>query len=203
MVMGSLRSSAEAGKPPRAACNWELENGVKEVRKAHVAADRELAVVLVAQNEKNTAKSGETLDVVVSGGELLPATLVVRSGSTLRIRNADEIGHELEAEGLDGFSAEASSPGATRAVHVTKPGHWLIRDRLVAHARAHLHVLPDLVAAAKVEHNGSFVFSDVSPGKYTLKVFRGDSELLTKPVEVASDKTLTLDPLTFTTKGGA
>ena len=33
LVLGSLRETPEA-KPPRAACNWELENGVKEVTKS-------------------------------------------------------------------------------------------------------------------------------------------------------------------------
>jgi hypothetical protein len=198
MVLGSLRerdSEQTGAKPPRAAYNWELENGVKELAKARVAADRELAVVLIGAG---APAATEPVEASVSGGELLPATLVLRSGTTLRIRNSDEIGHELLAKGLDGFSAEASSPGAVRAVNLKQVGHWEIIDRLAAHARAHLHVLPDVVAVAKVESGGSFGFSDVAPGKYTLKVFRGEREILAKPVEVTSDKALSLDPLTFT-----
>lgn len=203
MVLGSLHKQAETAeaKPPRAACNWELENGVKEVKKDRVVADRELAVVLVGDG---ASKAPTTLEVEVLGGELMPSTVALRAGTTLRIRNADEIGHALFAEGLDGFSAEASSPGGVRAVNLQKAGHWNIVDKLVAHAHAHLHVLPDIVALAKVESNGSFAFSGVTPGKYTLKVFRGEHEILTKPVEVSNDKTLTLDPLTFTdAKGGS
>jgi len=75
---------------------------------------------------------------------------------------------------------------------------------LAAHAHAHLHVLPDVVAVAKVDPGGSFAFTDVAPGKYTLKVFRGAREISAKPVEVTSDKAVSLDPLTFTeTKGGS
>jgi hypothetical protein len=196
LVLGSLRETSEA-KPPRAAFNWELENGVKEVTKTRVAADRELAVVLVGAG---APKATEAVEASVSGGELLPATLVLRTGTTLRIKNSDEIGHELLAKGLDGFSAEASSPGAVRAVHLTQVGHWQIIDKLAAHAQAYLHVLPDVVAIAKVEANGSFAFDDVAPGTYTLKVFRGEREISAKPVEVTSDKPLTLDPLTFADK---
>jgi hypothetical protein len=191
VVLGSLRDVAHA-KPPRAACNWELENGVKEVLPTHVIAQRELAVVLIGAGE---SKTGDVLEVSVSGGELLPATLVLRSGTTLRIRNDDEIGHELLAEGLDGFSPEATSPGATRSIHLTKVGNWPLRDRLAAHASAHLHVLANLVASAKLEPNGSFALSDIAPGKYTLQVFRGAQQLFTKDIEVA-DKTLTVDPIT-------
>lgn len=189
-MLGTLKPLA-APKPPRPSYNWELENGVKEVLPTKVAAARELAVVLLGAAE---AKAEDRVEVAISGGTLMPATLVLRSGCTLRIRNDDEIGHELLAEGLDGFSAEATSPGATRSVHLTKVGNWPLRDRLAAHAQAHLHVLPNLVATAKLEANGGYAFSDVAPGKYTLKVFQGATEVASKDVEVA-DKPVTVDPI--------
>lgn len=195
LVLGSLREAASKLKPPRAAYNWEIDNGVKELAPVRVGAQRELAVVLVGAAG---GKTGETMEVAVTGGALLPSTIVLRAGNTLRIRNDDEIGHELFAPGLDGFSAEATSPGGSRSVHLTKVGNWPLLDRLAAHARAHLHVLPDLLATAKLEANGSFSFGDVPAGKYTLKVFRGASELASKDIEV-TDKPITLDPLTFVT----
>ena len=200
LVLGSLREAPSKLKPPRAAFNWEIENGVKELAPVRVGAQRELAVVLVGAG---TSKTGETSEIAVAGGALLPSTIVLRTGSTLRIRNDDEIGHELFAPGLDGFSAEATSPGGSRSVHLTKVGNWPLLDRLAAHARAHLHVLANLVATAKLEANGSFSFGDVPAGKYTLKVFRGGSELASKDIEV-TDKPVTLDPLTFgTDKSGS
>ena len=101
LVLGSLHEVARA-KPPRPACNWELENGVKEVLPTRVAAQRELAVVLLGTGEP---KASDSLEVSVVGGTLMPTTLALRTGTTLRIRNDDEIGHELFAQGLDGFSA--------------------------------------------------------------------------------------------------
>jgi hypothetical protein len=169
-----------------------LENGVKEVLPVRVAAPRELAVVLSGAGAAKT----DQVEVAFVGGALLPSTIVLRAGTTLRIRNEDEIGHELLAQGLDGFSAEATSPGASRSVHLTRIGSWPLRDQLAIHANAYLHVLADLVASAKLESGGAFAFSDVAPGKYTLKVFRGSSEIMSKEVEV-TDKPLTLDPLTF------
>jgi plastocyanin len=195
LVLGSIQVSAAAGdKPPRAAFNWELDNGVKELVPTRVAP-RELAVVLVGNGPPAPSAAGAALEVSISGGALLPATLVVRAGTTLRIRNDDEIGHELYAVGLDTMSAEATSPGAVRAAHLTKPGSWPVKDHLAPHARAHLHVLSNLVAVAKLEANGSFTFDDVPAGKYTLKVLRGGSELVSKDIDVG-DKTLTIDPLT-------
>jgi len=193
-VLGSLPAKS-GDKPPRPAFNWEIENGVKEVLPDRTSPG-ELAVVLLGA----AAPSGDgRVEVSISGGTLSPATLVVRTDTTVRIRNDDEIGHELQAVGLDGFSAEATSPGATRSVRLTKPGSWPLQDRLAVHARAYVHVLPNLSAIAKLEPNGSYVFSDVPPGKYTLKVFRAADELLSKDIDVA-DRPFTVDPLTFTGK---
>jgi hypothetical protein len=193
-VIASLPAKT-ANKPPRPAFNWELENGVKEVLPERTPP-RELAVVLVG----NAAPSGDgRLEVAIVGGALLPSTLVVRTDTTLRIRNDDEIGHELVAVGLDGFSAEATSPGATRSVRLTKPGSWPLLDKLAVHSSAYLHVLLNLSAVAKLEPNGSYTFPDVPAGKYTLKVFRGADELISKDIEVA-DRALSVDPLTFTGK---
>lgn len=184
-----------ASKTPRPAFNWELENGVKEVLPERTQP-RELAVVLVGA----AAKGGDNrLEISISGGSLSPSTLVVRTDTTLRIRNDDEIGHELIAVGLDGFSAEATSPGATRSVRLTKAGSWPLQDKLAVHANAYLHVLANLAAVAKLEPNGSYAFPDVPAGKYTLKVFRGADELISRDIEVA-DRALSVDPLTFTGK---
>ena len=190
LVMGAVRPRV-AAKAPRQAFNWELENGVKEVLPERTSP-RELAIVLLG----SAAPSGDgRLEVSFNGGTLSPSTLAVRVGATVRIRNDDEIGHELFAAGLDGFSAEATSPGATRSVHLTKAGSWPLQDKLAVHASAHLHVLADLVAVARLESGGAYTFSDVPPGKYTLKVLRGPDELLSKDVEV-TDRPLTVEPLT-------
>jgi hypothetical protein len=170
---------------------WELENGVKEVRPDRVDARRELAVVLLG----DAAPPGELrADVTFSGGGLLPSTVVVRVGTTILIRNDDEIAHELFAEGLDGFSAEATSPRGRRSVNLKTAGHWPLRDRVITHVSGHLHVLPDLVAVATVDAAGDFTFSNVAPGKYTLKVFHGDKELSAQSVELGA-KPLTVNPI--------
>jgi hypothetical protein len=192
-VSGKLLVAAY--KPPaattKAASYWELENGFKEVRPDRVDARRELAVVLLGE----TAPSGELrAEVTFSGGGLQPSTIVVRSGTTVLVRNDDEIAHELFAEGLDGFSAEATSPRGRRSVNLTKPGHWPLHDRVVTHVTGHLHVLPDLVAVATVDAAGEFTFTGVTPGKYTLKVFHADKELVSQVVEVGA-KPLTVNPI--------
>jgi plastocyanin len=195
LVLGSYHPPAPP-KPARAAYNWEIENGVKEVARERVSAPRELAVVLIGAG---ASKAPDRIEVAISGGSLLPSTICVRVGTTVRIRNDDEIGHEVYAEGLDGFSAEATSPKAIRSVNLQKAGSWRLLDKLAPHAHGQLNVLADLIAVAKVESDGNYTFSDVPAGKYTLKVFHGADVVATKDVEVGEkDKALTVDPLTLT-----
>lgn len=196
LLLGAYKPAQET--PTRAPYHWEIENGFKEVERDRIDAPRELAVVLVGDGD---APDLAKVEIPVSGGELLPSTVVVRQGATLSIRNDDEIAHELVAEGLDGFSAEPTSPRAKRSINLAKAGAWPLRDRLVSHARGYLHVLPNLVAVATVDADGNYKFGEVAPGKYTLKVFHGERELTSQEVE-AGPKPVSVPPLTLSAEGG-
>lgn len=194
ILLGAYRPSADPATPP-APCYWELENGFKEVVQDRVEASRELAVVLVGSGAN---ASPAQVEVPFRGGNLMPSTIAVRTGTTLRLRNDDEIAHELFAVGLDGFSREATSPRGVRSVNLRTAGHWLLRDNLVIHVTGHLHVIDDLVAIGKVESDGRYAFADVPAGAYTLKVFHGENEVASQAIEVADRKDLTIDPITLT-----
>lgn len=179
--------------------NWEVENGFKETKKDRVDPAREIAVVLLG---KARPEKDERVELKFSGGSLLPSTIVVRPGATVRFTNSDEVAHELYAEGLEGFTPEATSPRGMRSVAMREAGSWPLRDQLIPHLRGHLHVIADLVAVAKVGSDGSYTFTDLIPGTYTLKVFHGGDEIGSTQVEVGSKK-LTVDPITATAKAKA
>lgn len=193
LLLGAYRPGADP-ETPAAPSYWELENGFKEVTPDRVEAARELAVVLVG----NGAASSAQVEVPFRGGTLLPTTIVVRTGTTLRLRNDDEIAHELYALGLDGFSREATSPRGVRSVNLRTAGHWVLRDNLVIHVLGHLHVIDNLVAIGKVEADGRYSFTDVAAGEYTLKVFHGEHEIASQAIAVADKKDLAIDPITLT-----
>lgn len=193
LVLGAYKPAPEA-PPKRLPFNWELENGFKQVLPERVEAPRELAVVLVGPGD---ARGMEFVDVSMRGGSLMPSTVVVRAGTTVKLKNEDEIAHEVFAEGLEGFSAEAISPRGVRSIHLGNTGNWPLRDNLLAHVRGHLHVIADVVAIGKVAPDGSYAFGEVVPGKYTLKVFHGTKEVLAQAVEVG-DKATSIDPITLT-----
>jgi len=153
-----------------------------------------LAVVLLGEGE---AKNLDRVEVAFSGGGLLPATIAVRSGTTLLVRNDDEFAHQLYADGLEGFSAEAISPRGRRSISISRPGSWPLHDKVISHVTGQLHALPDLIAVGTVDADGQYTFKDVQPGKYVLKVLHGDKELAVQQVEVGS-RPLSVNPIALT-----
>jgi hypothetical protein len=197
-ITGKLVLGAYKPAPPktqRPSFNWELENGVKEVRPDRIDARRELAVVLLGEGEP--APGWDRVEITFAGGNLLPATVAVRAGVTMLIRNDDEIAHELFAAGLEALPAEATSPRGRRSVNLKDAGHWALRDKIVPHVAGHLHVLPNLIAVAAPDAEGQFSFKSMAPGKYVLKVLHAERELASQEIELGTTD-LTVDPITLT-----
>jgi len=179
----------------RPAYYWEEWNGFLAPRPPHVDARRELAVVLLGDGEPPAPINAT---VKLSGGSLLPSTVVLRAGQTIRIENTDEFTHQLVAEGLDGFSAEGTSSGQARTVNLARAGNWPLRDRILGHVRGHLHVLPNLLAVGQVDSEARFTFPGIPPGTYTLKVLHGAREVTSQEVTVADTRELVIEPIQLT-----
>lgn len=201
-VSGTLQIPRDFGATARDADGesrdyyWQEWNGVLDPRPARFDATRNLAVVLVGDAPAEVPPS----DFAIRNGNFAPSTIVVKTGTTLRIENTDAMGHELFAEGLEGFAPLQTAPGNARSLQMGTAGHWVIRDRNYPHVVAHLHVLSDLVARARVDADGRFTFSNAPPGTYTLKVFHGEHELASKPNVVVGNSALTLDPIALTAR---
>ena len=169
---------------------WKAWNGFVASPAARLDARREVSVVLTGAGPDEPIGCTYRL----SGGDFLPRTLVVKSGSTLRIENQDGCSHELQSEDLPDFSPLATNPGNARPVAVPTGGPYTVTDRLYGHVRGVVVPVDDLVACATVNPNGSFSFSSVPAGEYTLKVFREGEAIHEAPVTI-SDRELTLDPI--------
>lgn len=201
-VTGSVRAAPDyvarvrRAQPAQHAYYWEEWNGFLEPRPDVLDLPRELAVVLVGNGPE---PANHNVTIQWRGGSLLPSTIVVRPGTILAIENHDDVIHELSSPGMGEIAAEATGAGSTRrTLALSRPGHYLLTDSLVPHATGHLHVVANVVAVAKPDANGAFTFSDVAAGQYTLKIFHGEREVSTRPIEVVEGHALTVDPLTLT-----
>ena len=183
-----LASTAAPSDPARARY-WEEWNGVLDPRPMRPEPARELSVVLTGPG---TAAATEQPPYRISNGALLPATIVTRVGGAIQLRNDDGVAYELFAEGFSEFGPIQTAPGNARPITLTEAGHWVIRDRLHPHVAGHLHAVPDLIARAFIDADGSYTFRDVPAGRYTLRVFRGADEVAHQDVTVAADAPLTI-----------
>jgi hypothetical protein len=127
--------------------------------------------------------------------------MVARVGQSLRIENTDAFPHELYADGIENFTALSTAPGNARSQPLAAAGQFVVRDRLYGHIEGHLHVVPNLIACAQVNADGSFTFGEVAPGSYTVKVFHRDRDLVTSPIEVTEGRELVLEPIALSGGG--
>jgi len=192
LLLATYRLPAKESAP--GTFNWEIENGVKEVTADRVDAKRELAVVLVGDG---APAFPERMEVALSGGGLLPSTIVARPGATLLFVNQDEIAHELYAPGNKDLPPEAVAPRGRRSLTLKDAGVIELRDQLLSHLTGTIHVIPNAIAVASPDASGVFTFPEIPAGKYTLKVLHGKDEIASKEVEVGP-KALSIDPIALT-----
>lgn len=199
-VRGTLRVPGDYGRAAPATEEeqrrdhyWDEWNGFLEPRAHRFDAAAELAVVLTGQG----AFAAEQPGFALANGALRPATIVERAGANLRIENTDPVTHQMFAEGLADFAPTPTPPGLARQQVIATAGSWPLRDQLYAHVGGHLHVLPDLVARATVQADGSFLFRNVPAGTYTLKVFHRERELHSAEVTIPEDRELVVDPISI------
>jgi len=199
-VRSSVRSNEEVKTKAIDAVRapyWQEWNGFIDPKKASIDYAREVSAVLIGPVATRDATT-----VVLRDGALSPSTIVVQIGTALRIRNEDDFGHELYIDGLKGFDAIETTPGSTRTVQMEQTGVFALRDKLAPYVHGNVHVIAKLTQVVNPSADGSFSFREVPPGKYTLKVFRGQSEVSARELEVTSTREVELESVPVDTKPG-
>lgn len=197
-VRGSVKSGDSKSKPAETVRvpYWREWNGFIEPKKSAGDLSREVAVVLIGNEAMKDA-----VTVTMQDGTLSPSTVVMQKGSSLRVRNDDDFTHQLYAEGLKQFDAVETSSGQARQLQIDEEGSFPVMDRLAPHVRGHLHVLPKITKLANMHADGTFRFENVTPGNYTLKVFRAGNEVSSTTLEIADKRELVVDPISVDVNG--
>ena len=135
------------------------------------------------------------------GGALDPSTLAARTGTQVRVENRDSFTHQLDVEGLPGFTPLEAGPGKARVISVPAGGPWKLSDEIYGHVNGYLHSMRELVACASVTPSGAFRFDGVPPGPYSLRILRGPTQVAARRVTVPAGKTLNVEPLKMSEGG--
>jgi hypothetical protein len=125
---------------------------------------------------------------------------VAQHNAPLRIRNQDDFTHQLYSDKLKEFDAIETSSGQSRELTLLQTGDFAVGDRLAPYVHGFLHVLPKVSAIATPSADGTYVFKDINPGTYTLKVFRGAFEMSSSELEVKDSRELVVDPIAVDAK---
>lgn len=153
---------------------WNAWNGFIAAREMNIDLTRELSVVL---------RGGEVSEPVgceytMRGGDLSSRTMVVKTGTRIRLVNNDGAVHELAIEGLgDEGATLPTAPGNARQLTVPAGGPYAITDALYAHVQGSIVAVDDLAACGSVDADGSFTLPEVPAGEYVLAVYRGGEQV--------------------------
>ena len=170
---------------------WEVRNGILATLPDHLDPRRELLVVL--RGAEGSENNG--CDYGLRGGDLMPRTMVVEAGSTLRITNHDATPHELHVDNLDGFTALSTAPGMARSERIPAGGPYDVEDKLYPHIQGSIVAVTGLVACGHLDAHGAYQFSDVAAGTYQLEVYRAGEVVAHQEVELAAGADVTLPEL--------
>lgn len=194
-ALGLPASLGDAATVPRQ--YWEVRNGIVPTRADHLDPRRELTVILRGE----TAAEDPGCSYGIVGGDLMPRTLVVEAGSTLRIANRDATEHELHVDGIERFTALSTAPGMARSETIPAGGPYELGDALYAHVRGKIVAVSGLVACGQLDDHGGYRFADVAPGSYHLEVYRNGAVVAQQDVEVADGGPVALPELALGSGG--
>ncbi len=170
---------------------WEVRNGILPTRPDHLDPRRELTVVLRGAE----AADEPGCDYGLRGGDLMPRTMIVEAGSTLRITNHDATAHELHADALDGFTALSTAPGMARSQRIPAGGPYDVADKIYPHIHGKIVAVTGLVACGQLDARGAYRFANVAAGSYQLEVYRSGEVVAHQDVELADGGSVTLPEL--------
>jgi len=176
---------ADAAKPESRRWTWREPSPSTGLahRKLSASLSRDVCVVasLASAPAAGTgaAVAADTVPLVVTGGRVVPTTVVVPPGTSLTFRNADPFKHRLYVVGGNTFRADDINPNQTRAWAPPGPGRYEICDELSPTVRTYIIAEPQVVDITYPSRDGSFSFA-LGPGEYVLRPFFG-GKLVGKP----------------------
>jgi hypothetical protein len=149
----------------------------------------------IAATTSGSAGPQEPIRMTVTGGRVVPTTIVVTPGTPLAFTNFDPFKHRLYVVGNVSFKAEDLGPKQVRSWSASGAGRYEVRDELFPSVRTFVIVDSQVVQVAYPGRDGAFGLS-LPPGEYVLKAFFGGRQAgKSLPVNVKEKATVELkDP---------
>jgi len=165
---------------------WNVPNGILPVIPPRIDLSSDIAII-VSKDDKEANASDPLRTVKVYAGSMETDVIITRPGSTIRFRNVDPFDHELYSPQLQGFQPERQSNGSFRPMEFQQEGVFEIRCKLIPHFKSYL-VVTKALRAAQANKDGTFALENMTPGKYTVKVFYDGAWIYEEPFVIGGQQ---------------
>jgi hypothetical protein len=162
---------AEAAKPDSRRWTWREPSPSVDPKFRALSANPSRDICIAATTGANQEK--QEFLMTVTGGRVVPTTIVVSPNTQLAFKNFDPFKHRIyitSATGQKLLNADDLQPNAMRTWAAQGPGRYEVRDELYPSVRTYIVVDPQVVGVAYPGRDGAFVFS-LPGGDYVLKAF--------------------------------
>jgi hypothetical protein len=161
---------AEAAKPDSHRWTWREPSPAVDPRVRTLSANVPRDVCIAATSAQ-TAGPQEPVLMKISGGRIVPTTLVISPKTKIVLKNVDPFPHKAYIVGNKAFNAEVIQPNATR--EWTAPdgnGRYELRDELYPSVRTWVVVDPQVLQITYPGRDGAFALT-LPAGDYVLKPY--------------------------------
>lgn len=166
---------AEAAKPDSRKWTWREPSPSVAAQFRTLAGSPSRDLCIAATHADNSGPQ-EPIRMTVTGGRVVPTTIVVSPGTQLAFKNFDPFKHRLYVVGQPTMKADDLQPNAVRSWGAPGPGKYEVRDELFPSIRTFVVVDPQVVQIAYPSREGAFSFA-LPPGEYILKAFFGGKQV--------------------------
>lgn len=170
---------AEAAKPDSR--RWREPSPSVAPQFRTLSADPSRDICVAALTSVNQEK--QEFRMTVTGGRVIPTTIVVTPNTQLAFKNFDPFKHRIYVKSATGqvlLSPEDLQPNAVRTWAAQGPGRYEVRDELFPSVRTFVIVDPQVAQVAYPGRDGVFSFA-LPSGDYVLKAFF-NGKPVSKPV---------------------
>jgi hypothetical protein len=161
---------AEAAKPEARRWTWREPSPSVAAQFRTLSANPSRDVCIAATTGANQEK--QEFRMTVTGGRVVPTTIVVTPNTQLAFKNFDPFKHRIYVTNGPQklLAAEDLQPNAVRTWSAQGAGRYEVRDELYPSVRTFVVVDPQVVQVAYPGRDGAFGFS-LPAGDYVLKAF--------------------------------
>ncbi len=177
---------AEAAKPEAKRWSWREPSPSVDAKYRTLAANPSRDVCIAATRADDQGPL-DPLRMTITGGRVMPTTIVVTPGTQLVFKNFDPFKHRVYVVGQKTMAPEDLEANRERKWAAPQPGRYEVRDELFPSVRTFIVVDKQVAAISYPGRDGAFGFN-LPGGEYVLKAFFNGRQV-GKPMQVnAKDK---------------